>query len=145
MNFPATKTGPQPRQVSATGLALLDSLRRVSNRDTPYVFPSTRTDGPVVNVQKPWAAIRRAAGLDDMRLNDLRHSFASYGVQAGQSLYVAGAMLGHKTASTTERYAHLDADLVRAAADQTAATIDALLSGKHKQNGEVVALRGRNR
>ncbi len=94
----------------------------------------------MVNVQKPWAIIRHAAGLDDVRLNDLRHSFASYGVQAGQSLYVVGAMLGHKKASTTERYAHLGADPVRAAADQTAATINALLFGEDK--GKVVTLRG---
>jgi len=140
VNFPDTKTGPQARHISAAALGLLDSLRPEKGRPEGWVFPATRGDGPVVNVQKPWAIIRHAAGLDDVRLNDLRHSFASYGVQAGQSLYVVGAMLGHKKASTTERYAHLGADPVRAAADQTAATINALLLGEDK--GKVVTLRG---
>jgi integrase len=143
VNFPDTKTGAQARQVSASALALLDSLRPEMGKPEGWVFPASKGDGPVVNVQKPWAAFRHAAGLDDVRLNDLRHSFASYGVQSGLSLYVVGAMLGHKKASTTERYAHLDADPVRAAADQTAATIDALLSGKDK--GKVVPLHGSRR
>lgn len=126
LNFPETKTGQQSRPLSAPALLLLQSLPRTSE----YVFPSSTKEGHLINIQKPWDRIRRKAKLGDVRINDLRHSFASFSVQAGESLYVVGKVLGHKKASTTQRYAHLDDDPVKVAADKTAAMLDALLSGK---------------
>jgi len=58
-----------------------------------------------------------SAGIPDMRLHDLRHSAASAMVNAGYSLYVVGKTLGHKHASTTQRYAHVRDDVARAASD----------------------------
>ncbi len=71
-----------------------------------------------MNLRKPWARIRTKAGLDDLRLHDLRHSFASVGAGLGVSLPIIGKMLGHTQAATTQRYAHLAADPVKAATDK---------------------------
>jgi len=73
--------------------------------------------------------VRKAAGLDDIR-HDLRHSFASVGAAGGLSLPVIGALLGHKHAATTARYAHLSADPLRAANDAVGARIAAAMSRK---------------
>jgi len=68
-------------------------------------------------MDKVWFRVRAAAGLKDVRLHDLRHSFASIGVAGGVSLPVIGALLGHKHAATTGRYSHLSADPLRTAND----------------------------
>ncbi len=82
-------------------------------------------DKPIADLKKPWQAVRRHAGLEDVRLHDLRHSFASVGASAGMGLPIVGALLGHKHASTTQRYAHLDANPLRQASDEIAARIAA--------------------
>ena len=85
-----------------------------------------------VGLQKAWDKIRRSAKLDDVRLHDLRHSFASVAVASGDSLYLVGKVLGHRQARTTERYAHLSDDPVRAVADRAAERISAAMSGATK-------------
>jgi hypothetical protein len=70
-----------------------------------------------------WAAIRRRAGLDGVRLHDLRHSYASVGAGAGLGLPIIGRLLGHKQAATTARYAHLADDPLRRASELIAAHI----------------------
>jgi hypothetical protein len=80
-------------------------------------------------VQKQWARIRRRAGLDDLRLHDLRHNLASTAVADGHSLYVVGRVLGHRKARSTERYAHLADDPTRMVADRAASSIAAALDG----------------
>ncbi len=77
------------------------------------------------------------AGLDDVRLHDLRHSFASVGAAGGLSLPMIGALLGHTQAATTQRYAHLAADPLKQAADMIGERIRAAMNGK---SGEVVEL-----
>jgi integrase len=84
----------------------------------------------MVNLQKPWRAIRSRAGLDDARLHDLRHSFASVAAASGLSLPMIGTLLGHTQAATTHRYAHLAADPVRQANDRIGGRIAASLAGK---------------
>jgi len=83
----------------------------------------------LVNLQKPWRRIRKAAGLDDVRLHDLRHSFASVGAAGGMSLPMIGALLGHSQPQTTHRYAHLAADPLRAASETIASQIAGALLG----------------
>ena len=83
----------------------------------PYVVPGKRKGRPLVGIDKLWFHIRAAAGLQDVRLHDLRHSFASMDVAGGLSLPIIGALLGHKHPTTTGRYAHLSADPLRAAND----------------------------
>ena len=77
----------------------------------------------------------KAAGLEGVRLHDLRHSFASIGAGASMGLPIIGKLLGHSQAATTHRYAHLDADPLRRAVDTIGATITAAMEGK---NGVVV-------
>jgi integrase len=78
------------------------------NRDNPHVFPSARRPGRALeNLRGAWARARRAAGLpEDLRIHDLRHSFASALANAGTPLYEIGTVLGHRQLSTTTRYAH---------------------------------------
>jgi integrase len=73
----------------------------------------------LVNLQKPWRAIRKRAGLEDVRIHDLRHTFASVAAASGASLPIIGKLLGHAQSATTERYAHLAADPVRLVGEQT--------------------------
>ncbi len=71
----------------------------------------------LVNLQKPWTRIRKLADLEDVRIHDLRHSFASIGAASGLSLPIIGALLGHNQVKTTARYAHLVGDSLKDAAN----------------------------
>ncbi len=99
-----------------------------------------REGAALVNLQKPWRRIRRRAGLEDMRLHDLRHSFASVGAAGGLSLPMIGRLLGHTQAATTQRYAHLAADPVRAANEAIGQRIAAAMKGERESGAEVVDL-----
>ena len=103
------------------GTHAIGALARLPRRSR-WVLPTVAGDGPV-SLSKPWSRMRRRAGLDDVRLHDLRHSFASVGVAGGDSLFIVGSILGHKRASTTERYAHLSDDPRRAAMERIGARI----------------------
>ena len=70
----------------------------------------------LINLQKAWHRIRKRAGLDDVRIHDLRHSFASIGAASGLSLPIIGALLGHTQTQTTARYAHLIGEPLKDAA-----------------------------
>jgi len=83
----------------------------------------------LVNLEKPWRAIRRQAGLEDVRIHDLRHAFASVAAASGMGLPIIGKMLGHSQAQTTQRYAHLASDPVKAAAATVAGKIAAAMNG----------------
>jgi integrase len=108
-----TKTVTIP--VSQQALDVLSEL----NRSSAYVFPGDngqqRTD-----FKGPWLRIRKAAGLPEgFRFHGLRHNFASYLISNGMDLSVVGALLTHKNASTTQRYAHLRPDAVKQAAEKS--------------------------
>ena len=81
----------------------------------------------MVEINRVWYAVRHAAGLDDVRLHDLRHSFASAVASAGGSLLMIRSLLGHKDTKTTAKYAHLLEDPVQSAADATAGELASLL------------------
>ena len=82
----------------------------------PFVIVGDKLDQPRTDLKKPWSAVCRYAGLEGVRLNDLRHTFASSGAGASLGLLIVGKLLGHSQPQTTARYAHLDADpLLRAA------------------------------
>jgi site-specific recombinase XerD len=78
--------------------------------DNPFVCCGAVEGERIVNIQKSWRRVRAMAGLEDVRLHDLRHTFASVAVSNGMSLPLIGALLGHSQPSTTARYAHLAAD-----------------------------------
>jgi len=134
--LPDTKTGRSARPLGAPATALLEALPRVDA--SPYVFPGRDPKKPLVEINRVWFAVRHAAGLEDVRLHDLRHSFASVVASAGGSLLMVRALLGHKDVQTSARYAHLFEDPVKAVADATAAQLQTWLSQTETPAARVV-------
>ena len=120
LQLPDSKTGRKVVFLNRTALGILMSLPRVGL----YVIPGENPDRPRHDLKKPWDHIRLEAGLDDVRLHDLRHTHASIGAASGLGLPIVGKLLGHKSTATTQRYAHLADDPVRRGAE----TIGAALS-----------------
>ncbi len=123
-----TKTGKSVRAIGAPAVELVDAQARV--KGSPYVFPGRDPKEPLESVHRLWTAVRHAAELDDVRLHDLRHSVASFAGGHGYSLFLIGKLLGHKTARSTERYAHLADDARKVVADAVSATIETALTGR---------------
>jgi len=132
--LPDSKTGAKTLHLPAPALEVLMGLPRIEG--VPYVLGAKRG---TTFVEEPWRRIRGAARLDDVRLHDLRHSFASVAVAGGMGLPIIGKMLGHTQAQTTQRYAHLASDPVKAAAATVAGKIAKAMQGK--PGAEVVPLR----
>ena len=86
----------------------------------PYIIVGKKNGQHMVNLRKPWMRIVKSAGVEHVRLHDLRHSFASFAVSSGASLNLIGEQLGHRSLATTQRYAHLARDPVRQATETTA-------------------------
>ena len=128
LRLPEGKTGPRDVYLSAPALEVLSALPRLSNN--PYVIVGGKAGSHIINLRKPWVRMRPRAGLDDVRIHDLRHSYASVGVSGGLSLPIIGKLLGHTQIGTTERYSHLADDPVRAANEAVGRKIDAALKGK---------------
>jgi integrase len=91
-------------------------------------MPAATGAGHYTGLQRDWERVRGRAGLLGVRVHDLRHSFASFAAADGNSLYLIGKVLGHKQARTTEIYAHLADDPIRAVADRTEARIAAAMA-----------------
>lgn len=107
----------------------MEVLRSIEPGDSPWVIPGHKQGAHLVNLTKPWERIRVMADLRDVRLHDLRHSFAAAAAGAGQSLPIIGALLGHTQPQTTQRYAHLADDPVRAASEAVGAKLVAAMRG----------------
>lgn len=121
-----TKTGKSIRQLGAPALQLLSSLTRF--RGSPWVFPGLDSAEHLVDIKHVWQAIRYDAGLPNVRLHDLRHTFASHALGAGCSLAEVGKLLGHRDLNSTKRYAHLADEAMRRAADEVAGRIAGLMN-----------------
>ena len=91
--------------------------------DNPYILTGRFNRGHYKRMVHHWLEIRKRAGLPDMRMHDLRHSYASVAAGIGESLPIIGKLLGHTQAQTTARYAHLAADPVHDAAERIAEKI----------------------
>ena len=104
------------------------SIRR-QEVDNPYVIVGRNRGTHLINLPKPWRRVRRVSRLGDLRLHDLRHSFASFGVGAGLSLPAIGGLLGHKSTQTTARYAHLAQQPLKQAID----LVDQIFNGEATQ------------
>ncbi len=124
--LPVSKTGEKVIYLSPPAIEILNALERTS----PYVIQGRKPDAHLVNLEKPWRRIRARAGLDDVRLHDLRHSFASIAVGLGEGLPMIGKLLGHTQAATTHRYAHLADDPVRTANERIGVAISGRMRGK---------------
>jgi integrase len=123
--LPDSKTGARDIPIGLPALDLLRTLPRLAGN--PFVFPGRLPRRPLIGLQKVWERVRTAADIDDLRLHDLRHGFASVGVNRGVSLALLQGLLGHSSPLTTSRYAHLQTDALRARADGIAASIAAAL------------------
>lgn len=133
-----SKTGAKVIVLNGPALEVLRSWPKIGG--SPFVFPSETRRKPVVGEKKkerhrfdlnrPWRWLRHRARLNDVRIHDLRHSFASVAVSNSHSLPTVGALLGHRQAATTQRYAHLMDDPLRQASEGTAKTIATALRGR---------------
>lgn len=117
LNLPDSKTGRKTVVLSAAAVEVLTALPRVGIYVIAGESAGLPNEKPRSDLKRPWAAICKHAGLEGLRIHDLRHSFASVGAWAGLGLPVIGALLGHADAKTTQRYAHIDAESSRRATD----------------------------
>jgi integrase len=102
--------------------------------DNPYVITGRKEGSRLTDLQHPWRRIRGKAGLNDVRIHDLRHSYASGALALGEGLPMIGKLLGHTQVQTTARYAHLANDPVKTAAGRVSDTIGAAMLGKRKKS-----------
>jgi integrase len=136
--LPDSKTGRKPVLLGAPALRVLADLPRVG----PYVIAGDDPARPRADLKRPWDAIRKRAGLQGVRVHDLRHSFASIGAGAGLGLPVIGRLLGHTQPSTTARYAHLADDPLRRASEMISQSIaEAMGDGTPSKKAPLVELR----
>jgi integrase len=124
LRLPDSKTGAKVVPLAAAAVQLFAELPRQGD----YVLPAAKGSGYYTGLQKDWERVRARAGLEGVRIHDLRHSFASFAVADGNSLYLIGKALGHKQARTTEIYADLADNPIRAVADRTATRIAAAMA-----------------
>jgi integrase len=117
-----TKAGRSTRALPAAALELIAEQPKLEG--SPFVFPGKVQGKPLQEIQRLWYAVRAAAGLDGVRLHDLRHSVASFAAAQGHSLFLIGKLLGHKDQRSTARYAHLADDARKTMADSVGAAID---------------------
>lgn len=127
LRLPDSKTGAKTIYLSAPALEVLSKLSRMEKN--PFVICGDKPSAHLVNLRKPWQRILRRANLSDIRIHDLRHSFASVGAVGGLSMPIIGKLLGHTKMATTERYAHLAANPLRAANEAIGERIAATLKG----------------
>ncbi len=120
LKVPISKTG-RPRTIALNGRAI--ALLRGIPQTSEYIFPSPVTGRPCPSLHFPWTRIRKRAGLEGVRLHDLRHSYASFLVNEGVSLYVVQGLLGHTQPRTTQRYAHLAQETLLDAAEVVATVL----------------------
>lgn len=125
LRLPDSKTGKKNVILGAPALKLLADIPRV--RDNPYVIVGETKGKPRSDLKRPWRRVTSHAGLQGLRLHDLRHSFASMGAASGMGLPIVGKLLGHASPSTTARYAHLADDPLRRASDSIANSINAAM------------------
>ena len=126
-SLPDSKTGAKLIRLPEAAMAILYDLAPYRSRN-PYIFAGKRKDQPLTDLKGPWSRIRRTAGLEHVRLHDLRHTVASIGVALRYSLPIIGKMLGHTQTATTQRYAHLADDPLAEAVETVAARIERDLS-----------------
>lgn len=121
-----TKLG-KPRFVPLSD-AVINLLESMPRFDCEWAFPNPKTLKPYVSIFYSWDTARREAGLDDVRIHDLRHSYASFLVNAGRTLYEVQRLLGHTQIKTTQRYAHLSHDTLLDATNAASKAIGADMS-----------------
>jgi len=121
LRLPDSKTGKKIVHLGSPAVEYLHDAQRIDGN--PWVITGTLTGKPLSDLQPFWQRVRARVGVKDVRIHDLRHTFASTAVASGQGLPMIGKLLGHTQVQTTARYAHLAADPVRCAADAVATSL----------------------
>ena len=121
LRLPDSKTGAKVVHLGQPAIDVLTGIKKVDKN--PWVIVGTLPGARLTDLQPFWQRVRARAGLKDVRIHDLRHTFASTAVASGQGLPMIGKLLGHTQVQTTARYAHLAADPVKLAADAVANTL----------------------
>ena len=132
-----TKTGQRTIALSPEAAAVLSAIPRVDGN--PFVIPGKIKGKAMRNLNDPWEIFCERAGLEDMRLHDCRHSYASRVLALGESLPMIGRLLGHTQVETTARYAHLAEDSVKESAGRGSESIAGDLLAKYPGIGSVAS------
>ena len=127
LRLPDSKTGARVVPLSPSAVKVLAALPR--SPDIPWVIPGQKPGTHLRALGDAWEVIRARAALDDVRIHDLRHSFASRALALGESLPMIGKLLGHRQMETTSRYAHLARDTVHQSAARIADSLAAEILG----------------
>ena len=137
LNLVDAKTGPRRVFLNASARAILERQPRCGSASWYLVFPSPLDPGrPLSRDLKLWSSVRKEAGIEDVRIHDLRHTFASHAVLQGVPLPVVSRLLGHRHPSMTMRYAHVGDRETEAAAERVGAAIARALGvGKESSRG----------
>ena len=126
IELPDAKTGGRVVPLGPEARAVLTDLPR--EEDNPWVIRGKLPGTHLTDLQRPWRRIRARADLEDVRIHDLRHSYASRALALGESLTMIGKLLGHTQVQTTARYAHLARDSIQNAAARITGSIGGNLS-----------------
>ena len=138
VRLPDSKTNtPRTIHLGDAAIEVLKTLPRVG----PFVIAGAKPGEAYKNLTRAWGTARVYAGLDDVRLHDLRHSYASLAAGRGVSLQMIGKLLGHKVAATTMRYAHLARDQVATINDELDAAMTAAIEKRPARAANVVKLK----
>lgn len=137
LHLPDTKAG-RPRTVilTASALELVRQLDAIRPTDNPWLVPGDEPGAHLVNLDKPWRRIRAAAGLDDVRIHDLRHTCGTWLASQGVPLQTIAMILGHSSFHVTKRYAHVAEAVARAALDESAVAMGVAMGGATKVTGQ---------
>lgn len=136
LNLPDSKTGAKKVLLGAPALEVLASLARLGD----YVIAGAKPDRPRSDIKRPWDRITAHAGLSNLRLHDLRHSYASVGAAAGMGLGTVGKLLGHASPTTTARYSHFADDPLRRASESISETIAAAMNATTKRETNIIEI-----
>ena len=136
IELPDAKTGGRVVPLGPEARAVLSAIPR--DEDNPWVIAGRLPGSHLTDLQRPWRRIRKQAGLEGVRIHDLRHSFASRALALGESLTMIGKLLGHTQVQTTARYAHLARDSIQTAAARITGSIGENLLGDHDVGSPLV-------
>jgi integrase len=134
LRLPDSKTGAKVVHLGKAALDVLKAIPQIPGN--PWVITGAKEGARLNDLQHFWRRIRARAGIKDVRIHDLRHTFASTAVASGQGLPMIGKLLGHTQVQTTARYAHLAAEPVRAAADQISSGIAEMLGATSSRSAQ---------
>lgn len=125
--IPFSKNGHRRYVPLSDSALVLLRQRQLEAGQSGWIFPNPETGKPYSNIHYAWDWARRRAGLEGLRIHDLRHSFASFAINAGRSLYEVQQLLGHRSSAMTQRYAHLAQDTLLAASNAAAVALEGVV------------------